>query len=400
MIILDTNILHSFALDSVSTDLLTTIRTSGVEDVAVPWVVLEELTSHRAVPYRKKYEAAQQILRSVRSSTPWPVSAELVPLDLERFQDHWREKYRAIVDVIPTSERALAEAVVREANALAPCKSIAINDGGDEMKIGGRDAAIWLTAIEYAREHPGETVYFVSRNWKDFTKGASYPYPMDKDLEGIEDRFVHLTSLEKVVARFATQTEVDEDQVRAILSAPETREMVSREAWSAMSAVASDTLPSRFECTTTSLGDVSEETLTAGTTSTAIAQGWLIRPTALFDSMREVKAYRIGDHVWCTATVRWFLGGPAFIHIHNRAAPVGCAWDTRVLVSPTNAETPPTLLRSQGTQAITATAFATLPVPNIPPDLEITVPRAVRWANLRAALEATALPRWNTGSTW
>ncbi|MFD5522509.1 hypothetical protein [Streptomyces sp. NPDC127066] len=53
--------------------------------------------------------------------------------------------------MIPTSETALREAAFREANGLAPCK---IQDGGRSAKTGFRDAAIWLSTIEYAREHP------------------------------------------------------------------------------------------------------------------------------------------------------------------------------------------------------------------------------------------------------
>jgi hypothetical protein len=68
----------------------------------------------------------------------------------------------------PTSEAALGEAEFRESNVLPPCKAIVINDRGEQVKTGCRDAAIWLTAVEYAREHPEKTVYFVSRDTKDF----------------------------------------------------------------------------------------------------------------------------------------------------------------------------------------------------------------------------------------
>ncbi|MEU0249750.1 hypothetical protein ABZ192_36670 [Streptomyces sp. NPDC006235] len=72
MIILDTSLLRSFALDSVSTDLLRTIRTSGVDRVAVPWVVLEELTAERAVPYREQCEKVRAALQSLHNAAPGP----------------------------------------------------------------------------------------------------------------------------------------------------------------------------------------------------------------------------------------------------------------------------------------------------------------------------------------
>ncbi|MGW3381982.1 PIN domain-containing protein [Streptomyces albogriseolus] len=194
MIILDTNILTKSGIDSATTDLVKIIRSSGIERVAVPWVVLEELTAHRAVPYRRKYEAAEAALRSLTEGTPWPIRVPLPQMDLQRFQDEWREKWLDVVDVVPTSEAVLKQALMREANLLPPCKQVTINEGGDTAKIGGRDAAIWLTAVEYAREHPDETVYFVSKNTTDFGDGVAFPYPMNEDLTGIEDRFVLLTT--------------------------------------------------------------------------------------------------------------------------------------------------------------------------------------------------------------
>ncbi|GAB3004540.1 hypothetical protein GCM10023080_082730 [Streptomyces pseudoechinosporeus] len=67
---------------------------------------------------------------------------------------------------------------VADAHPFKPRPLMAAHD------FGGRDAAIWLTAVEYAREHPEETVYFVSRNTKDFGDGTAYPPLMDQDLEG------------------------------------------------------------------------------------------------------------------------------------------------------------------------------------------------------------------------
>lgn len=138
MIILDANILTKSGIDSATTDLVKIIRTSGVERVVVPWVVLEELTAHRAVPCRRKYEAAGAALRSLKDGTPWPIRVTLPRMDLQRFQDEWRD----VVDVVPTSEAALKQALMQEANLLPLCKRVAINEGGDTAKIGGWDAAI------------------------------------------------------------------------------------------------------------------------------------------------------------------------------------------------------------------------------------------------------------------
>jgi hypothetical protein len=50
LIILDTNMLWGVSPDNASVDLLKTIRATGVQGVAVPWTVMEELAAQRAPP--------------------------------------------------------------------------------------------------------------------------------------------------------------------------------------------------------------------------------------------------------------------------------------------------------------------------------------------------------------
>ncbi|MFF0734107.1 PIN domain-containing protein [Streptomyces chartreusis] len=171
MIILDTSILRSFSPESSSADLLRTIRAVGAEQVAVPWMVVEELAAQQAIKHREKHEAAAQALESLRQATPWPLGMELPPRDLKAVRGHWRAKWGAVVDTIPTSEEALREAAFREANCLPPCKT------SKGEKTGSRDAAIWLSAVEYAHQFPDVTVYFVSANTRDFGAGPPTPPP-------------------------------------------------------------------------------------------------------------------------------------------------------------------------------------------------------------------------------
>ncbi|WP_051901103.1 PIN domain-containing protein [Streptomyces aureus] len=373
LIILDTNILWK-GTETVTADLLKVIRTSGVDQVAVPWVVLEELTAQRAQPHREKYEKAEQVLQSLKADTPWPIPA-LPPMDLARIQDHWRQKYLDVVNVIPTSEAVLKKALVREANVLPPCKRM--DDNG--QKIGGRDAAIWLTAVEYAREHPDEMVYFVSENTKDFGDGTAFPYPMNMDLAGLEDRFVLLTNWYEVMEKFTQRTDdVDKDAVRSVLSDPESLGAIEAEAGRRLGLPQSGFHGPTFEGT---MGFFVEDEGTLVTTEPVRALGWVEAPTAALNRVIELKAYRIGEHVWCMATVQWALGGPALLHDTFQAKGVGCLWETRVLVSPTNADAQLTVLRSQGTQALDIDLVSTLtPALAARVDFIATEPR---WSRLR-----------------
>ncbi|MGJ3558889.1 PIN domain-containing protein [Streptomyces sp. INA 01156] len=216
MIILDTNILRGLTPEDGSTDLLRAIRAVGGERVAVPWVVMEELAAQQALKYQEQHARAAEAVKALRETTPWGLDVPLGPSEPEEVRKHWRLQWGTVVEVIPTSPQAFQEAAFREANQLRPCRVV------KGLKIGSRDAAIWLTAVEYAQTHPDETVYFVSGNTKDFGDGTSYPAPMDKDVAGMTDRFRILPSMSDVIAEFATETTTDEAAVRALLEQPQT----------------------------------------------------------------------------------------------------------------------------------------------------------------------------------
>ncbi|MEU9488806.1 PIN domain-containing protein [Streptomyces decoyicus] len=347
MIILDTNILRSFALDSATTDLLMTIRTVGAENVAVPWVVLEELVAQRAIPFREKYEAAQAALDSVRRAAPWDVQAHLPPLDLERVHDHWRNEYLGVVDSIPTSEAALREATTREANSLPPCKAVQAGDRREKVKTGGRDAAIWLTAVEYARDHPDETVYFVSNNTKDFGNGTTYSHPMDLDLSGIGEHFVHLTSLGAVLKRFTEETDLAEEQAVAALTSEATRDVVADAVTAMLNSSRRRT--HQFEVT---LGygseDLDTQLIEMASSEATQARVWACTWRTALHHVTDVKAYRIGDRVWYTATVEWMVTGVAVTNgfpVPTGFYPAAFSWETRMLI-PEDPSVTPTILRN------------------------------------------------------
>jgi predicted nucleic acid-binding protein len=378
LIILDTNILTKSDIDSATTDLVKIIRASGVERVAVPWVVLEELTSHRAVPYREKYEAAEAALSSLKEQTPWQMRVTLPQMDLQRFQEEWRRRWLDVVDVVPTSEAALKQALIREANLLPPCKQVTVSAGGDTEKIGGRDAAIWLTAIEYARDHPDEKVYFVSKNTKDFGDGTAYPYPMDEDVDSLGDRFVLLTSWYEVVEKFAQRADdLDEDTARSILSGSESINAIEAEA-SRLMSLSPGLVGPDFEAT---MGIFAEGDGALLGAEPVRVLGWAALPYIDFDQATDLTAYHIGEHVWCTATVRWVLSGPALVRDSLRIQGVACVWETRVLVSTTNADVRLTVLRGQGTRVLSAGQLSALS-PDVAGYTSL-ISRERRWMELR-----------------
>jgi hypothetical protein len=362
LIILDTNMLWGVSPDNASVDLLKTIRATGVQGVAVPWTVMEELAAQRALKYQEKYDAAFHAHKALRLITPWETNAVMQPLETEKVRRYWRDAFAAILEVLPPSASVLQEAAYREANVIPPCKQLEMKGVNKPVKTGSRDAAIWLTAVEYAREHPDETVYFVSKNTNDFGDGSSYKgrARLWRDIQELGDRFKHYASLDPVVAEFTQPTEVDDAMVQEQVGTPEVASIIAREAgakWGvdveSMHAFDAPT----FLGTLWPDSDDSERPLMGG------VGPWITTPYAQVDLVSDVSAYRIGDHVWCTATVRWLLTGLALLGRQSGLGRVGCAWETRLLLSPTRAESQLTILRSSSPRPLTADDFQRLSAP-------------------------------------
>ncbi|MGW1364730.1 PIN domain-containing protein, partial [Streptomyces chartreusis] len=182
MIIFDTNAINLLPHDGVKADIIRKLRESGHYRVAVPWMVLEEMAAHQAAYYPVRHQAVLNTLQSLQDLLPWEVQSSLEPFSMERLVAHWRALYSEVFEVIETSGEAARRALAREAVALPPaarCK--------DHSK-GSRDAAIWFSIIEFLKANPDESVCLVTDNTNDFGDGETYPYPMNEDIAGLEDR--------------------------------------------------------------------------------------------------------------------------------------------------------------------------------------------------------------------
>ncbi|MFF8491443.1 PIN domain-containing protein [Streptomyces albidoflavus] len=162
---MDTNILRRMPFDDPMADVVRVLQKAKIQRVAVPWVVQEEYAAQKAIAYREAHQKAESALKTLKGLTPWWRSEPSLQFDEERLRDHWRHMLEKVVEVLPASEEALREGVFREANALAPCKQ---NRNG---KTDFRDAVIWATVMEFARENLDETVYFVSEDKSAFGGG-------------------------------------------------------------------------------------------------------------------------------------------------------------------------------------------------------------------------------------
>jgi hypothetical protein len=341
LIILDACIIRALDLNDSSADLLRTLRAVG-ERVAMPWMVAEELLAQRAIFHQDAHDAADAALKTFARHTPWKLNMPVEGADTERVRKHWQAAFGTVVETLRPSPTAMREALYREVNVLPPCKS------QGKGKTGARDALIWLTAVEYAREHPEETVCFVSGNTRDFGNGSAYPPPMNRDVADLGDRFIHFTTLDEVIKRFTKPAETDAVLAAEILGSS----TVLRE----MGHAAEKRLGSQgetFTCTT--LGrEVGQET------ALMPGEGW-VSARASLRSVDKVRAYRIGEHEWYTAVARWCISGMAYFgEPEFSAGSAGASWTTSVLFTPDTADPRVTILRHDSPHALSTEEFTSL----------------------------------------
>ncbi|WAE68459.1 PIN domain-containing protein [Streptomyces cavourensis] len=313
LIILDANIIKGTSLRGPIADILRAIRAAGVERVATPWIAVEEIAAQQALSYAQKHKAAMDAVDELRKASPWEHVSHPKRWSAEHVRRHWRERYSSVTEVLETSHAAYQQALFRETNQIAPCKTV--NSGSH--KTGARDAAIWLTAVEYAEAHEHETVYFVSGD-SDMSENGQFLPEMQQDIVGMEHRFHLFTSLDDVVTKFAKEAAASPEDVKELLETEDAYATVlsmSRSATRRYRVFSGTPMPS-----------------TDGGERRRAYSGLSWSPVAVaLDKVLEVSGREVGGHFWFTAWARWLLREERVLRgeVFERAY----AWETRVLLS-------------------------------------------------------------------
>ncbi|MFE2077299.1 PIN domain-containing protein [Streptomyces misionensis] len=329
ILILDTNAVRMLKPNGSNADVLRIIAKSGTAKVAVPEMVLQEMVAQQVIEYREAYERAEAAVKRVRGrhpeSAPMFMSVNRGP-DIESVREGWERQYRAIFDVIPTTGRVALQALIREANGEKPAKLI--EKQGEKKKEGARDVAIWLSVIDYMRQNPGERVYFVTNNSKDFGNGGEWPYPMDQDIRGMEDHISVLPDMDAVISELTEEVHANELSVGASAALKTLSQTIGE--------LAIKQLRGRPQPVSI---------LSALDRSGLFKRGnfnrWVAPPDAALFAVSNVTGHKIGDNVWFVADVQWLLWGVARCYAPNlETAPVACIWATRVLMTTSGVERP------------------------------------------------------------
>jgi hypothetical protein len=336
VIIFDTSVLFGLGPDDPKLDLLRALKQSGQQQVAIPWMVQEELVAHRVLRHAKAHAEAVAATRTLNRTAPWAHEPEPGPFDRDAASGYWRGQYRRLFDVIETSGDVARQALQREANRQKPAKG---PDAGD--KGGARDAAIWLSVVDYLKANPGETAYFVTGNTRDFGDGTDFPAPMNADIKGLESRLKLLTSFDDAVSEFTTPLEIDErtrDVLVGLLTSDDALTLLRR---SVMDLLAAQPGPGPWE------GNTVHAYLPLPATDayqTVHWATWTREPRAVLRRVQAVAGHKIGEESWYTATVDWILVGqpsppvsvssgrtPLTLVVHSAPDWIACQWQTRLL---------------------------------------------------------------------
>ncbi|MGW6360325.1 PIN domain-containing protein [Streptomyces sp. NPDC055092] len=339
MIIFDTNAVNLLPHEGPRPDIIRKLRQSGHHRVAVPWMVLEEMAAHQAKHYPAKYQTVVNTLDKLREVLPWELKSTLEPLDVERLLNHWRGLYSEIFEVIETSGEVARRALAREAMALPPAKR-----GGDHSE-GARDVAIWFSILEFLKENPDEKVCFVTNNTKDFGNGVDYPYPMNEDVEGLQERITRLSDFDAVVSTFTKTVSGKDAEAVAdeLLRALPVRSRVAQTAVEVLASVS---------------GFVG-----LGAADTAVRwSGWFASPEVELLAVTDVTGHEIEGDVWYTANARWLLYGLAVDGDEANPGYTACVWETRVLFSARDGDEMPTLLAPKEPEAPDASDPASMEI--------------------------------------
>jgi hypothetical protein len=181
--------------------------------VSIPWIVQEELVAQRVLRHAEAHSAAVSATRDLNRVAPWLHELGPKPFNRSEASDYWRQAYERLFEIVETSGEVARQALLREANCEKPAKGADAKDKG-----GARDAAIWLSVVEYLKSNPDEKVYFVTANMRDFGNGSEFGAPMAEDIKGLEDRLAFLTSFGSVVSAFSTPLDIDEEHIEKNLA--------------------------------------------------------------------------------------------------------------------------------------------------------------------------------------
>jgi hypothetical protein len=204
VILLDTNELeHAQPPDGALLAMLQTLARETGHRLGLPEIALEEHLAH----YRRAVELALRDYRRTMSklrTLAGSIGLEDVVVDLDGSVADRRVRLDSVFDMVPTPDWVSRESLLREARRRPPAK-VSFEGPGS----GGRDVAIWLTALSAAQSRQDDT-YFVSADTAAFGRIELKPElaaELDEKLAGRASAFHYCNGLDALLGELATKVE-------------------------------------------------------------------------------------------------------------------------------------------------------------------------------------------------
>jgi hypothetical protein len=203
-VILDTNIyVQDFLMNSVSFGLLLDYLNKTGSKIIMPQIVCQEL----AEKYRadlslrlSQFDRAKESLEKALTEAPPVPHLEVdVGRETAKYLDFVRRKLKLRdKDIIPFRDGYLGELVTRAITRAKP-----FSDRGEEF----RDALLWLTVLDVARETSDETLAFISADAKAFGQNHQLHEPLLQEGQATGKQINFYNSIGKFIESHATHIE-------------------------------------------------------------------------------------------------------------------------------------------------------------------------------------------------
>lgn len=163
-VILDTNIfVQDFLMNSASFSLLLDYLKKTGSRILMPLIVYQELGEvygSKLSTRLEAYEGARKLLERSLTDVQIPSLEIDIPSEVEKYLEFVKKRLKVRdKDIVPFREHYLDDLVTRAITRRKP-----FSEKGEEF----RDALLWLTVLDMAREAEEETLAFISNDAKAF----------------------------------------------------------------------------------------------------------------------------------------------------------------------------------------------------------------------------------------
>lgn len=202
-VILDTNIfVQDFLMNSTSFSLLLDYLKKTGSRILMPLIVYQELGGVYGSKLNTRletYENARRLLEQSLTDVQIPSLEIDTTSEIEKYLEFVKKRLKVRdKDIVPFKDHYLDDLVARAVRRRKP-----FSEKGEEF----RDALLWLTVLDIARETKDETLAFISSDAKAFGQGHQLYEALLDEAEATGKQVNFYNSINRFIESHATQIE-------------------------------------------------------------------------------------------------------------------------------------------------------------------------------------------------